>query len=126
VIECGVIKANMLSEFGETGDPGFQFPAKLTERLCYRCDHAVLTTGHRGPEPAGFPRQPAHNNRQGSFKTQVLRAPGWSSAPGRQSHFEMYLDAMKQCGANTIPVINFLENVKSTQLYQRFKSKFIS
>lgn len=33
----------------------------------------------------------------------------------RQSHFEMYLDAMQQCGANTIPVVNFLENVKTTQ-----------
>lgn len=33
----------------------------------------------------------------------------------RQSHFEMYLDAMQECGANTIPVITFLENVKSTQ-----------
>jgi hypothetical protein len=33
----------------------------------------------------------------------------------RQSHFEMYLDAMKQCGANTIPVSVFLENVKNTQ-----------
>jgi hypothetical protein len=33
----------------------------------------------------------------------------------RQSHFEMYLDAMQQCGANIIPVVNFLENVKSTQ-----------
>jgi hypothetical protein len=33
----------------------------------------------------------------------------------RQSHFEMYLDAMQQCGANTIPVSGFLENVKNTQ-----------
>jgi len=33
----------------------------------------------------------------------------------RQSHFEMYLDAMQQCGANTIPVSIFLENVKNTQ-----------
>lgn len=33
----------------------------------------------------------------------------------RQSHFEMYLDAMKQCGANTIPINDFLENVKTTQ-----------
>jgi len=33
----------------------------------------------------------------------------------RQSHFEMYLDAMQQCGANTMPLTNFLENVKSTQ-----------
>lgn len=33
----------------------------------------------------------------------------------RQSHFEMYLDAMQQCGANTIPVSVFLENVKNTQ-----------
>lgn len=33
----------------------------------------------------------------------------------RQSHFEIYLDAMQQCGANTIPVVNFLENVKTTQ-----------
>ena len=33
----------------------------------------------------------------------------------RQSHFEMYLDAMQQCGANTIPVGIFLENVKNTQ-----------
>jgi hypothetical protein len=33
----------------------------------------------------------------------------------RQSHFEMYLDAMQQCGANTIPVSIFLENIKNTQ-----------
>jgi hypothetical protein len=33
----------------------------------------------------------------------------------RQSHFEMYLDAMKQCGANTAPINDFLENVKTTQ-----------
>lgn len=33
----------------------------------------------------------------------------------RQSHFEMYLDAMQQCGANAIPVSIFLENVKNTQ-----------
>ena len=30
----------------------------------------------------------------------------------RQSHFEMYLDAMQQSGANTIPVLKFLESVK--------------
>ncbi len=33
----------------------------------------------------------------------------------RQSHFEMYLDAMQQCGADTHPVMAFLENVKATQ-----------
>lgn len=33
----------------------------------------------------------------------------------RQSHFEMYLDAMQQCGANSVPVNAFLENVKTTQ-----------
>lgn len=33
----------------------------------------------------------------------------------RQSHFEMYLDAMQQCGANTPPVLHFLEHVKRTQ-----------
>ncbi len=33
----------------------------------------------------------------------------------RQSHFEMYLDAMQQCGANTRPVLHFLEDVKRTQ-----------
>lgn len=33
----------------------------------------------------------------------------------RQSHFEMYLDAMQQCGANTNLVAAFLENVKTTQ-----------
>lgn len=33
----------------------------------------------------------------------------------RQSHFEMYLDAMQECGANTNPIIRFLENVKNTQ-----------
>ncbi len=33
----------------------------------------------------------------------------------RQSHFEMYLDAMQQCKANTIPVSHFLENVNATQ-----------
>ncbi|MEO0038215.1 MAG: hypothetical protein RIQ59_1426 [Bacteroidota bacterium] len=33
----------------------------------------------------------------------------------RQSHFEMYLDAMQQCGANTTEINAFLENVKTTQ-----------
>jgi hypothetical protein len=33
----------------------------------------------------------------------------------RQSHFEMYLDAMQQCGANTKEINAFLENVKATQ-----------
>lgn len=33
----------------------------------------------------------------------------------RQSHFEMYLDAMQQCGANTQEISAFLENVKVTQ-----------
>jgi hypothetical protein len=33
----------------------------------------------------------------------------------RQSHFEMYLDAMQQCGATTNVVSEFLENVKNTQ-----------
>jgi hypothetical protein len=33
----------------------------------------------------------------------------------RQSHFEMYLDAMLECGANTKPITSFLENVTATQ-----------
>jgi len=33
----------------------------------------------------------------------------------RQSHFEMYLDAMKSCGANTQPMEAFLEAVVETQ-----------
>lgn len=33
----------------------------------------------------------------------------------RQSHFEMYLDAMQQCGADTKEINAFLENVKTTQ-----------
>ena len=33
----------------------------------------------------------------------------------RQSHFEMYLDAMQQCGANTKEINAFLENIKTTQ-----------
>jgi len=33
----------------------------------------------------------------------------------RQSHFEMYLDAMRECGANTEPISAFLENVTATQ-----------
>jgi hypothetical protein len=33
----------------------------------------------------------------------------------RQSHFEMYLDAMQECGANTAPIKAFLENVTTTQ-----------
>lgn len=32
------------------------------------------------------------------------------------SHYEMYLDAMKQCGANTSPVEKFIENVSSTNI----------
>jgi hypothetical protein len=33
----------------------------------------------------------------------------------RLSHFEMYLDAMQQCGASTSQITTFLENVKATQ-----------
>ena len=33
----------------------------------------------------------------------------------RQSHFEMYLDAMKECGASSQPVLDFLEQVASTK-----------
>jgi len=33
----------------------------------------------------------------------------------RLSHFEMYLEAMKACGADTEPIENFLENVIETQ-----------
>lgn len=33
----------------------------------------------------------------------------------RQSHYEMYLDAMKECGADTLEIENFIENVIDTQ-----------
>lgn len=33
----------------------------------------------------------------------------------RQSHYEMYIEAMRACGANTAPIAHFLENVVSTQ-----------
>lgn len=33
----------------------------------------------------------------------------------RQSHFEMYIDAMQQCGASTIEIEEFLQNCKETQ-----------
>ena len=33
----------------------------------------------------------------------------------RQSHYEMYIDAMKACGANTTAIESFLENVIQTQ-----------
>ena len=32
----------------------------------------------------------------------------------RKSHFELYLDAMKQCGADTTPIETFLEVLKNT------------
>ena len=32
------------------------------------------------------------------------------------SHFEMYLDAMNQCGANISPIESFMKNVNSTHL----------
>lgn len=33
----------------------------------------------------------------------------------RQSHFEMYIDAMNECGASTKPIFDFLENVEKTK-----------
>ncbi|OIQ21714.1 MAG: heme oxygenase [Flavobacterium sp. MedPE-SWcel] len=33
----------------------------------------------------------------------------------KQSHFEMYIDAMESCGADTAEIATFLENVVSTQ-----------
>ncbi|WP_395064330.1 DUF3050 domain-containing protein [Flavobacterium sp.] len=33
----------------------------------------------------------------------------------RLSHFEMYMDAMGDCGANTTPILAFLENVNETK-----------
>ena len=33
----------------------------------------------------------------------------------RQSHFEMYLDAMNQCGSNTLAIQRFLEDIQKTQ-----------
>jgi len=33
----------------------------------------------------------------------------------RQSHFEMYLDAMQQCGASTTQITSFLQNVNETK-----------
>lgn len=33
----------------------------------------------------------------------------------RQSHYEMYIDAMKACGANTTGIEDFLDNVVATQ-----------
>ena len=33
----------------------------------------------------------------------------------RLSHFEMYVDAMEDCGANTTPILAFLENVNQTK-----------
>lgn len=33
----------------------------------------------------------------------------------RQSHYEMYIDAMESCGADTKPIESFLENVIATQ-----------
>lgn len=33
----------------------------------------------------------------------------------RQSHFEMYIDAMHECGANTNHIFEFLENVEKTK-----------
>ena len=33
----------------------------------------------------------------------------------RLSHFEMYLDAMQDCGANTKPILDFLDDVQQTK-----------
>jgi hypothetical protein len=32
----------------------------------------------------------------------------------RKSHFEIYLDAMQQCGADTVPILRFLDDLKNT------------
>lgn len=37
----------------------------------------------------------------------------------RKSHFEMYLDAMKQCGADTTPIETFISELKQTGNFER-------
>lgn len=45
----------------------------------------------------------------------------------RQSHFEMYIDAMNQCGAQTKEIFEFLENVESTKnIFVSIKSSKLS
>ncbi len=37
----------------------------------------------------------------------------------RKSHFEIYVDAMKQCGANTIPIETFVKTLQETNNLQK-------
>jgi hypothetical protein len=44
----------------------------------------------------------------------------------RQSHYEMYIEAMQDCGANTAEIDSFLAEVNSLQKYCRNKKTRIT
>lgn len=63
------------------------------------------------------PWVPIGNPQTRYLINEIVLAEETDLAPNgsRQSHFEMYLSAMQQCGANTEPITSFLNQVIETQ-----------
>lgn len=60
-----------------------------------------------------FPKGPAES-RQLINEIVVGEESDVDSFGNKKSHYELYLDAMQQCGADTVSITTFLETLKST------------
>ena len=85
-------------------------------KINYRAhDPKVMVTLEKGERPAGFlgfGKKKVYNETQYMAQGKLHLDPPVDEDGNPASHYELYLDAMKQCGANTMPIEEFVNNVK--------------